>query len=56
MTESGAEATAVQTLARGPGILELREAFGVRRVHRRFGCCRVVRLQHFNRDFRNAVA
>jgi hypothetical protein len=36
VTESGAEATAVQTLARGTSVLELREAFGLRRVYRRF--------------------
>ena len=35
MTESGAESTA-ETLVRFPYILELREAFGLRRVHRRF--------------------
>jgi hypothetical protein len=96
VTESGAEATAVQALARGPGVLELREAFwrwqeeqrlrpltaprkrfekreagkekqpkrhtSLDTTHssaaalRRFGCCCVVRRQHFNRDFRNAVA
>ncbi len=36
VTKSGAEATAVQTLSRLPIVLELREASGVRRVHRRF--------------------
>jgi hypothetical protein len=56
VTESGAEATAVQTLARGLGVLELREAFGLRRVHRRFCGCRVVRLQHFKRDLSIASA
>jgi hypothetical protein len=45
-----------KTLARGPGILEMREAFGVRRVHRRFCCRCVVKLQHFNRDFQITVA
>jgi hypothetical protein len=34
--ESGAEATALQTLARLTDIYELRGAFGLRRVHRRF--------------------
>jgi hypothetical protein len=34
--ESGAEATALQTLARPLDITELREAFGLRRVYRRF--------------------
>jgi hypothetical protein len=34
--ESGAEATALQTLTRLPGILEIREASGVRPVYRRF--------------------
>jgi hypothetical protein len=34
--ESGAKATAVQTLARPPGSFKLREASGLRRVHRRF--------------------
>jgi hypothetical protein len=34
-SESGAEATALQTLARPPNITEPREAFGLRRVHRR---------------------
>ena len=34
--QSGAEATALQTLARLPGGLKFREAFGVRRVHRLF--------------------
>jgi hypothetical protein len=33
---SGAEATAVQTLARPPGISAPREASGLRRVYRRF--------------------
>jgi len=33
--ESGAEATALQTLARPSGISAFREAFGLRRVHRR---------------------
>jgi hypothetical protein len=35
-SKSGAKATALQTLARPPSIFELREAFGLRRVHRRF--------------------
>jgi hypothetical protein len=34
--KSGAKATALQTLSRSPGIVELREASGLRRVHRRF--------------------
>jgi len=34
--ESGAKATAVQTLSRMLDALELREASGLRRVHRRF--------------------
>jgi hypothetical protein len=34
--ESGAKATAVQTLSRRLDALEPREAFGLRRVHRRF--------------------
>ena len=34
--ESGAEATAVQTLTRLPGLTKPREASGLRRVHRRF--------------------
>ena len=34
--KSGAEATALQTLTRLPGILEIREASGVRPVYRRF--------------------
>jgi len=34
--ESGAKVTAVQTLSRSPDISALREAFGLRRVHRRF--------------------
>jgi DNA-binding phage protein len=34
--KSGAEATALQTLARPPGLTELREASGLRRVYRRF--------------------
>ena len=34
--ESGAKATAVQTLTRLPDVLEPREASGLRRVHRRF--------------------
>ena len=34
--ESGAKATALQTLARLPDVLESREAFGLRRVHRRY--------------------
>ena len=34
--ESGAKATALQTLTRPPGIFASREAFGLRRVHRRF--------------------
>ena len=34
--QSGAKATALQTLARWTGARELREASGVRRVHRRF--------------------
>ena len=34
--KSGAEARAVQTLARLPGVLEFREAFGVQSVYRRF--------------------
>jgi alpha-glucosidase/alpha-D-xyloside xylohydrolase len=34
--ESGAKATAVQTLSRPPDISAPREAFGLRRVHRRF--------------------
>ena len=34
--ESGAEATALQTLARLPDITELREASGLRRVYRRY--------------------
>ena len=33
--QSGAEATALQTLTRLPGGLKFREASGVRRVHRR---------------------
>jgi hypothetical protein len=33
---SGAEATAIQTLARPPGISVAREASGLRRVYRRF--------------------
>ena len=35
-SEGGAEATALQTLPRWPDVLELRAAFGLRRVHRRF--------------------
>ena len=35
--QSGAKATAVQTL-RDFFVVEPREAFGLRRVHRRFGC------------------
>ena len=38
-SESGAKATAVQTLSRLPGVCELREASGLRRVHRRFLIC-----------------
>jgi hypothetical protein len=34
--DSGAEATAVQTLARLPSNSKFREAFGLQRVHRRF--------------------
>jgi hypothetical protein len=34
--QSGAEATALQTLARLLVVLEFREASGLRRVHRRF--------------------
>jgi hypothetical protein len=34
--KSGAEATAVQTPARLWGVTGFREAFGLRRVHRRF--------------------
>jgi hypothetical protein len=34
--KSGAEARAVQTQARLPGVREFREAFGVRAVYRRF--------------------
>ena len=34
--KSGAKVTAVQTLARLPGNPKFREAFGLRRVHRRF--------------------
>jgi hypothetical protein len=49
-TKSGAEATALQTLARRPGALEPREAFGVRRVHRRFsaGAFPPLLIQGFN--------
>ncbi len=36
--QSGAKATARQTLARPPGIVRLRGASGVRRVHHRFLC------------------
>jgi hypothetical protein len=36
LPESGAEATALQTLVRRPSIPEPREAFGLRRVHRRY--------------------
>ena len=39
-SESGAKVTALQTLARGPSASVLREASGVRRVHRR--CCQFV--------------
>ena len=34
--DGGAKATALQTLPRWPGAFDLREAFGLRRVHRRF--------------------
>ena len=34
--ESGAKVTALQTLSRWPGVLEFREASGLRRVYRRF--------------------
>jgi hypothetical protein len=34
--DSGAKVTGLQTLPRLPGDLELRKAFGLRRVHRRF--------------------
>jgi hypothetical protein len=42
--ESGAKATALQTLARLSGILEPREVFGLRRVHRRFFSSRPLKL------------
>ena len=50
--QRGAEATALPTLARLPGAFDPREAFGVRRVHRRFRagiivltCLRLVRAE-----------
>jgi len=46
-SQSGAKATALQTLSRLPDILEYRKASGLRRVHRRFSINRprVARLR-----------
>jgi hypothetical protein len=43
-SKSGAKATALQTLSRSPGVVEFREASGLRRVHRRFSLSSPARL------------
>src|ERR1017187_1257208 len=54
--QSGAKATAGQTLARPLGISTTREAFGLRRVHRRFLPQSAITLAEFDRLPHNFAA